>query len=373
MNLQPHITYLTETCRELLAGCRVTAQGGTVLYTPDGHGNYRALWTRDFAYMVENAAGLIPEKEIEAGIIYLLRRQRRDGAMPDRVRPDGIPVYVAGPEDQPMGEPNLDNPAFLVIAADTYLRRILPLRANSLFLEWSESLAQGLEYLPRSANGLIFNDPLKPHSPYGFTDTVAKTGELFFESLLAWSAMRRMAYWLHRCGGEPRSYRVQAARIEEAMSALWDEQAGAFLAASQDCRQIDVWGCAYALYIGFPLGERHERLLDFLTLELDEYAWQGQIRHLLRGEYWQRTFIPVPPDEYQNGAYWATASGWVIWALAQRNPLLAQQVADELIASFRTAGVFECIHLGYQKLDSYVVSATNPLGALRRLAVAPKP
>lgn len=30
------------------------------------------------------------------------------------------------------------------------------------------------------------------------------------------------------------------------------------------------------------------------------------------GEYWDRLLIEILPEEYQNGAYWATASGWVI-------------------------------------------------------------
>ena len=367
MNLQSATDFLTETSLRLLAGCRVAAQDGTVLYTPDGHGNYPALWTRDFAYMVENAADLIPEREIEGGIRYLLRGQRVDGAMPDRVRPDGLAVYVAGPEDQPMGQPNLDNPAFLVIAMDDHLRRLPREHALGLFREWAPSLTRGLDYTPRSAEGLVTNDPLKPHSPYGFTDTVRKTGDLFFESLLDWSAARRMAAWEEQSGGQPRPFLARAERIEAGITRLWHEPAGAFLAATGDCRQVDVWGCAYALYLGFPLGPRRERLLDFLERDLDEYAWQGQIRHLRRGEYWQHTFIPVAPDEYQNGAYWATASGWVIWSLAQRRPDLAQRVLDDLIASFRAEGVYECIHQGYCKLDSYVVSATNPLGALHRL------
>jgi hypothetical protein len=47
--LAEKIRYLTETARKLLQGCQVKAQDGTVLYTPDGRGNYAALWTRDFA------------------------------------------------------------------------------------------------------------------------------------------------------------------------------------------------------------------------------------------------------------------------------------------------------------------------------------
>jgi hypothetical protein len=87
----------------------------------------------------------------------------------------------------------------------------------------------------------------------------------------------------------------------------------------------------------------------------------------LKGEHWQRLLTPVQPERYQNGAYWATASGWLMWALAQRDPAAARQVWKELLADFREHGVFECVNEGYRQLDSYVVSATNPLAAARRL------
>ena len=112
------LPWLTDRARELLVGSRVKAEDGTWLYTPDGKGNYRALWTRDFAYMVENAGDLMPREDVEACLRYLLNGIRADGAAPDRVQPDGLAVYVGGPVNHPLGEPNLDNPAFLIIAVD---------------------------------------------------------------------------------------------------------------------------------------------------------------------------------------------------------------------------------------------------------------
>ncbi|MHB0877555.1 MAG: MGH1-like glycoside hydrolase domain-containing protein [Anaerolineae bacterium] len=369
--LAEHTDYLTEQCRRLLQGCRVPADDGTVLYVPDGRGNYKALWTRDFAYMLENAGHLIPPQEAEGCIRFLLRGQRSEGVVPDRVRPDGVAIYVGGPEDAPLGEPNLDNGSFLVIAVDEYLRRLPAGRAATLFGEWSGQLGRGLDAVPRSGRGLVYNDPTRPHSPYGFTDTVAKTGELFMESLLYWTACRRLATW-HEEGGDGElsaEFHRRARSIEQALAgeALWDEEAGAFYAATLDCRQLDVWGAAYALYLGFPLAERRERLLAWLADGFPRYAWQGQVRHLPAPEHWQRLLADVPPETYQNGAYWATASGWVAWALAASRPDLAQRLLDDLVADFRQHGIFECVNRGYAKLDTYVVSATNPLGVLRRL------
>jgi len=368
---QTQLAFLTQTASNLLQGCRVTAHDGTVLYTPDGKGNYKALWTRDFAYMVENAGDLIPPEHVESCIRYLLKGQRADGAIPDRVRPDGVAVFAGGGEDHPLGEPNLDNPQFLVIAADEHLKRMESKHSRALFREWAAQLDKGMDYLPLSASGLIFNDPQKPHSPYGFTDTVGKTGELFMESLLYWTACKRLAKWHREIGNRQKAnaYQDRADQIEQHMGVLWDRSTGAFLAATKDCRQIDIWGNAYAIYAGFPLGKRQNAVVHFLTDNYARYVWHGQVRHLLKGEYWQRLLAPVAHERYQNGAYWATASGWVMFAIAQKQPGLAQTMLDELIADFKTGSSCECVNEAYRQLPSYVVSSTNPLGAARRVFV----
>ncbi|MFO0889050.1 MAG: hypothetical protein U0790_07865 [Isosphaeraceae bacterium] len=363
------IRFLESTARRLLEGCRVRARDGTTLYTPDGRGNYRALWTRDFAYMVENAGDLIPTDDVEACLRYLLRGQRDDGAIPDRVDPEGLPIYVAGSPEHPLGRANLDNPGFLVIAVDEYLKRLPRGRAERLFREWSASLDRAMDWVPRSQRGLVFNDPADPHSPYGFTDTVGKTGELFFESLLDWTACGRLAAWHDHAGKADRAeaYRARRRKIERNLEVLWDEPRGAFLAATHDCRQIDVWGNAYAIDLGIPLPGRRDRVLRFLVDRRDQFLWRGQVRHLLKGETWQRQLAPVPPGRYQNGAYWATASGWVINALSCIDPQLARRVFRELIADFLAQGVHECIAEYHRQLESYVVSAANPLGTVRKL------
>jgi hypothetical protein len=78
--------------------------------------------------------------------------------------------------------------------------------------------------------------------------------------------------------------------------------------------------------------------------------------------------MPVEPGTYQNGAYWATPSGWLAWAVARRRPELAGRILADLLNDFQANGIFECVNDGYAKLDTYVASITNPLGAARRLA-----
>ena len=364
------IAFLESGAKKLIEGCVIRASDGTPLYTPDGAAHYAALWTRDFAAMVEYAGDLMPAANVERCIEYLIRGIREDGAVPDRIQVDGRPVYAAGAPESPLGEPNLDNAPFLVIAAASYLDRAPGERRKYLFRKWSPALAKGMDYVPLAADGLVWNDPAKPHSPYGFTDTVAKTGELFMESLLYWRAAGILAGW-ERTYGSPageKAWRDRARAIETSIGTLWDEGTGLFLAASRDCRQPDIWGNAFAIDIGFPLGDKKDRIVDWLSDNYDRYVWRGQVRHLPAGEYWQRLLTPVLRERYQNGAYWATPSGWVMGALNGRRPDLARRMLDDLVEDFRTGGICECVSRdGYRQLPSYVDSATNPLGAARRI------
>ena len=78
--------------------------------------------------------------------------------------------------------------------------------------------------------------------------------------------------------------------------------------------------------------------------------YKGQVRHLLKGEYWKKTIYEIPNGTYQQGAYWGTASGWVIYALAQENTDLASRMADEIIDYYQTEGIYECVNVHYIRL-----------------------
>jgi hypothetical protein len=320
--------------------------------------------------MVEYAGDLMPAADIERCIDYLVRGMRDDGAVPDRVQVDGLAVYAAGSPENPLGQPNLDNPPFLVFVAAACLDLAPAERRPFLYRKWAPALAKGLSWVPLARSGLVWNDPANPHSPYGFTDTVGKTGELFMESVLYWRAARILAGWANAYGdaGGGEAWTNKARAVERGVASLWDEATGMFFAATRDCRQTDIWGCAYALYYDFPLGRRGDRVLSWLAANVDRYVWHGQIRHLPAGEYWHRQLMPVEKERYQNGAYWATASGWVMAALDRRDPALARRLFRDLVADFRAGGICECVNAdGTRQLPTYVNSATNPLGAARHL------
>ena len=362
------LAWLTEAARKQLQGCRITAHDGTAMFTPDGSASYKALWTRDFSYMVENAGDLLDPAEIRAAILYLLRGQRADGCIPDRVQGDGLVVYSAGPADRPLGDVPTDNAQFMVNLVYDYAR----LTGDRAFAcQHHEALRRAMDFTRRDASGLVYIPPGHVQSPYGFTDIVGKTGGLLFSSLLYWGACKKMIEMSAWGGADAAPYHERAAQIERGLDALWDEEQGVFLAATVDCRQVDIWGNAFAVYIGIVQGARRDRVLRFLRDHYDDYVLRGQVRHLLRGEFWERIIeLPhlFPPGTYQNGAYWGTPSGWVIYALAQVDEALARRMVADLVADFKANGIWECVgEGGYRKCEHYVTTVTNPRGALRRL------
>lgn len=358
---------IREITEKLLLGGRIPAHDGTILYTPDGRGFYAALWVRDFAYSLRCAGEMIPPEHMKNAIEFIIRGARpEDGWLPDRVEPDGTARYTAGDAAFP-ASPNLDTGPYLVICADVYLRLLDPAAAKAQFLAWQDTLTRGLRCLPVEENGLISNLTEPPHSGYGFVDCIRKTGLLAMETLLFWEALGILAHWMGECGQDNTGALQKRHQIEEAFPGTFADGTGMLLSATGDCRQIDVWASCYAIHIGFPLPDgQYDRITGWLIDHYDEITEAGQIRHLPAGEFWERTFVPVAPGEYQNGAFWATATEWFCSAIGRKDPELAKRTVETAIAYFEKYGVYECVNGNYRKLDTFVASAVNVYAAAKR-------
>lgn len=367
MNLHIGLNKLTDLASGLIEGCKKTAFDGTVLFTPDGVGNYDALWTRDFGYMVEYCGDLMNQDEIRGCIEYTIKRQRSDGWMPDRSELGGDAEYAAGAKGSPVGLANLDNTPFLIFAVYFYFQHIPEDLATDLFGKWKTALDSGMACIPLGENGLVWNDPLNPHSPYGFTDTVCKTGHLFMESILYWRACRMMAQMHTDFGNSDcgKNYSCRADRIEQEISCLFDSTSTTFMAADGFCRQTDVWGMLYSLAVDFPFAfVIRDSVENWLMSNRARYLYKGQVCQLPDGATWEKLLIEVPAGEYQNGAYWGTASGWALKFFRRMDPVYAERLLEELLQDFESDGICECINKGYRKLPQFVVSATNARGGL---------
>jgi len=352
--------------RDLLAACRHEADNGATIFYPDTGGAYQAMWTRDFAYMVEYAGQLMDAGEILGGIDYLLGGQRDDGVIPDRVCSDGTPIYHAGPVKQPLGgEPPTDNAQFMVKAVFAYCKLTGDFKA---FLERRETLYRGMESVPLSDDGLVFVDANRPHSAYGFTDTVAKTGKVLFSSLLYWEACQVLAEMLRQCEyhDEALEWYEAAEGAGKPLGQFYDDGFGMFRAASEDCNQIDLWGSAYACVNRAASKGQANRVADFFLAAWDQCFHKGHVRHLPGRETWQRLLLNIGPETYQNGAFWAVPTGWCAQTINLLNEGAAARLIRDCLAQWEAEGVYECIGPYTQpKAAGYVASATNMLGACR--------
>lgn len=357
---------MKEVTRKILDGSVIMAKNGVKMYTPDGLGNYAALWTRDFAYMVEYAGDLLPVDDVKRCLQYLMDGAAKNGWIPDRVDANGNAFYTAGDCHFP-ALPNLDTGTYLVIAVDCYLQSLPKDAAQEQFALWKDVLCKSIDCLPVDDFGLVLNDTQPAHSPYGFTDCIRKTGSLAFETLLLWRALKILSKWLGAEGGK---YRMWIRSIEENFcKTFWDER-GMLLAGTGIGRQIDVWGSCLAISVGFPLeNEKKQAIARWLIDHYDGIVQRGQIRHLPEGEFWEETFIEVEPGTYQNGAFWATPTGWFVDAIIDADRGLAERTIQDVLKDFRENGVFECINGDYRKLDTYVVSATNVYGACKKYGI----
>ena len=355
-----------ETKRQV-AGSRIKSDSGIWLHTPDGIGHYKALWTRDYYYFVKYAGEFIDDANLKASIQYILDGQREDGCVPDRVNVDGKPIYSPGGDKKPLADHALDNAPFLALLASEYVSRS---GDHDYFRKIEPKLRKGLDHVRRAENGLVYNPPGNPQCGYGFTDIVTKTGHLLFTSLLYYQACIELDDVQRRMGGDPAfNYRARADLIQKSLSILWDDQAGMYLAADEDCRQIDIWGSAYAAEVGLATDEQKDRIADYLLVHWDEIIQRGQVRHLPEKQGWQRLFVDWHPvGSYINGAHWATPLPWVVPVVARKAPERAKQMVRDVIDDFQTNGVAECINGDKRKVPDFVASVTNLYAASRWLA-----
>ena len=218
------------------------------------------------------------------------------------------------------------------------------------------------------------------------------TGHLLFASLLRWRAGRQLAELEAALGNSRRAeaLREALASIPNHLAATFDEPArigGWLMAATGIGRQPDVWGTVYALYLGLLKGKRAAAARAEILKALEEgtICYQGALRHVPTNHdaspnsAWERTH--TPHNNYQNGAYWHTPTGWLIAVLAKEASAWARRVFKEMIGHFQEEDFrkgdefhapWECLGKNglFRKNPLFLGSVAVPYGVLKQICDA---
>jgi Bacterial alpha-L-rhamnosidase 6 hairpin glycosidase domain len=365
--LSEAVTWLQTEAHRIIRASKRTMADGTAAFPPQVGLGYEAFWLRDYEYTLEGSIASYSDKELTDACRLFVRKMRADGAGTDCVKFDGAPIYKPG--FGTMGKhPVADGSQFTVaVAWHTYRRT----QDRELLEAIIDPLVRTMHAVPRNPDtALVHIKPGDPQDrcPFGFTDTIRKQGDVLFCSLLYVQASRQLADLLDALGREEQAqhWRNVGRRVADSIrTVFWDSEVGLFRAATAQCREHDIWGSAFAVYLGVADSDQSKAIATYFQKHYAQIVQAGQIRHLPGGLHWEKA--ACKPDTYQNGAYWATPTGWFVYTLDLVDPALADRTIVDMVRHFRAHGACEWIFGANRKLPHYLASAALPLAGIRAM------
>lgn len=366
MEFDESLAWLHREARRLIRACRRPMADGRAAFPPQVGLGYDAFWLRDYSYMLEACADAFTDQELIDACRLFAGALDAEGNGVDCIRFDGTPVYKPG--FGTMGDnPVADGGPFTVNAAHAAWRRV---GARLLTSDLLDALVRCLRATPRNPQtGLVHIRPDVPYDrcPYGFTDTVRKQGDVLFTSLLLVQSAGRLAAMLEaggRAADAAEWHGVAARAAASCRTVFWDPEAGLFRAATDRCREHDLWGSAFAVFLGVAEPGQARAVAEALRRHYPGICQRGQFRHLLPGVVWEQA---CQPGTYQNGGFWATPAGWFVYTLDLVDPALARRTVVDLVADFQARGAAEWVLDDHVQLPGYVASATLPLQGIEAM------
>jgi hypothetical protein len=360
------IAWVEDASTRMIQDSRREMPNGMAAYPPQAGLGYEAFWLRDYAYMLEGNCAAFSDTDLRDACRFFVGGIREDGSGVDCIKFDGTPIYTPGFGS--MGEnPVADGSQFTVsVAWHTYQK----IRDRALLEEIIEALVKTMRACPRNPQtGLVTIDPTKEYDrcPYGFTDTVRKTGDVLFSSLLYVQAAGQLADLLVVLGRTEDAETWRGVAKETAVAVrtvFWDGEIGLFRAATVQCKEPDLWGSAFAVYLGVADTEQTQRIGAYFCRHYAEILHEGQLRHTPPGQYWE---VARERDQYQNGGYWATPMGWFAYTLHQVDAPLAERTILQFAHAMRDHNFPEWSFGGHHQLPRYNASAALPLAGFRAI------
>lgn len=367
-----NLQYLHTVAKEVIASARVALGAeiagtgmnttGFTLRVPGGTQNYYpAFWIRDAAMML--GADLVPREEIEGWIRLVASTQPGPKGLnfpygliippysiPDHITLKGEACWYPGAyAEQGTGAYGILPPAddafyFIQMVYEQYrLAKSTAFYLSKVKTGWGEhTLADVCDRAFDSvavdaATGLVLCDKTQTRVDWGFCDSIRKTGMCLMPSLLRWQAATRLAELSDAChrSDSARKYRMAAMLIRENIGKVFYRPKGKLVSATDLGAMDDVWASAFAVFLGV-LPKDQELAVNRHLLALVRAGGivaEGQVRHLPAGQHWSQA--SCAKNEYQNGGYWATPTGWLTVALAKVDRPAADRLVSDFVAHVR--------------------------------------
>lgn len=305
---------------------RKAAKGQVVLVMPCVSDAYIGTWPDDALYPFMALPDLVDVGELTEHLAFLASSVLDLPYVPDRIEQDGLPILSPGAAGSaPMTDRMpLHLPAAWIRLLDYYQSFGVHVARKE---EWARLIIRSFERVPFSC-GLAYADPQRPPIGFGFYDSIRISGHELMSSLMLYRGFQRaavlfadvvdqntLATWRHR---------AEAIRVN--IDRCYDEDQGGFVGGTRLGRQFSVW----ANGLIFPLASAGQQaaIMDTLRRHRDAIFLHGCTRQVSEVEGWKGS---PAPGGYQNGGFWATGTGYVLPAIAAKDPVWATELATELV------------------------------------------
>ena len=330
---------------------------------PSGDGFYPSFWVRDCVMMAES--GLLDDKLMKEYIEIFATHGQNGGkqielenglcippyACADHINYDGGTVFFPGiysdSTNQGTGRfgfyPPYDDNFYFILLVFFYIKKtgdvdILEKRYNDMsLLDHIEKafLCYGID----DATQLVYSNSEKYTVDWGFCDTIKKTGFLLMPSILRANAAIALSEMFKGDSVKKQFYDAVYNTIKvNILMHFYDYHTGWLYSATEIGKQHDVWVTAYAIYSHILPEDLEIKTAKVLKDSyLDGSATKcGSIRHILLNENFSNTTAWEDAhgreiNIYQNGAYWATPTGWYFYALYKHYPETALKLMKDFI------------------------------------------
>ena len=227
---------------------KVTFGKSLLIHSPDKSRYYQGLWPDDFLYPMLVEDGLC-EKDMLTEIASFLTDSIVDlEVFPDRIEADGMPVMQPGVLSKPHAHKMpLHLPAAWIRLIDNLEQCGAEIPRKE---DWAAIFKRSVNSISFSC-GLAYVDPQSPYVSFGVHDPEAITGFELMSSLVLHYGLKRASRFLKGYIGEEDilKWNRLSECIPKNLWRLFDEEKGAYLAGSKDCRQVNVWANGLAYWI----------------------------------------------------------------------------------------------------------------------------